>query len=91
MHIRQRRYPLEEMARRGTELYETKIRALVEAGNIDRFCCMDIESGEYAVSDDKLQAAQVLIDKDPDAQIWCVRIGHLAVSSYGFMNTREKR
>ncbi|MBI1832996.1 MAG: hypothetical protein HYR84_16270 [Planctomycetes bacterium] len=88
---RQPRYSPEEFARRGTEVYESKIRPLVELGNIGRIVCIDIESGEYAISDDTLEAAQILIDKNPDAQIWCVRIGHVAVEKFGFGDTREQR
>jgi hypothetical protein len=91
MAIRRPRYSSEEFERRGTEVYKSTIRLLVEAGNLGRILCIDIESGDHAVSDDKLQAAQVLIDKNPDAQIWCLRIGHVAVERYGFGDTREAR
>ena len=88
---RQPRYSSEEFERRGTELYEGQIRPFVEAGNIGRILCIDIESGDYALADDSMEAAQVLIDKNPDAQIWCLRIGHVAVEKFGFGDTREKR
>jgi hypothetical protein len=48
---RQRRYPIDEIARRGTELYESRIRALVQPGNDGRILAIDIESGDYAVAD----------------------------------------
>ena len=51
MFKRQPRYSMEEFERRGTELYETKIRSQVETGNLGRKVCIDIESGEYAVAD----------------------------------------
>ena len=50
MFKRQRRYSMEEFDRRGSELYETKTRAQVEAGNLGRQLCIDIESGDYAVT-----------------------------------------
>jgi hypothetical protein len=85
------RYPSAEFERRGTELYESKIRPLVEAGNLGRILAIDIESGDYALADESLEACQVLIDKNPDAQIWCLRIGHVAVDKIGGGDTREKR
>ena len=88
---RQPRYSSEEFARRGTELYESKIRPLVESGNLGRILAIDIESGDYAVGDEGHEAAQVLIEKNPDAQIWCLRIGYVAVSSYCGFPDREKR
>ena len=88
---RQFRYSADEAGRRGTELYENKIRPLVEAGNTGRFLAIDIESGDYAVADERYDAAKVLIDKNPDAQIWCLRIGYVAAASFGGGNTREKK
>jgi hypothetical protein len=88
---RQPRYSPEEFERRGTELYESKIRPLVEAGNLGRFLCIDIESGDYALADERLAAADVLINKNPDSQIWCLRIGHIAAASFGGGDTREKK
>jgi hypothetical protein len=80
---RKRRYPIEEIARRGTELYEGKIRPLVEAENFGRILAINIETGEYAIGDETLDACQVLIDKHPDAQIWSLRIGYHAVEKIG--------
>jgi hypothetical protein len=91
MFKRQRRYSMEEFERRGTELYETKIRPLVYEDNIGRMLCIDIESGDYAVADEGLDAAQVLIDKNPDAQIFALRIGYVASSGHGGFPAREKR
>jgi hypothetical protein len=91
MFKRQPRYSMEEVERRGTELYETKIRPLVHDRNIGRMLCIDIESGDYAVADEGLDAAQVLIDKNPDAQIWALRIGYVAVYGFGGSPEREKR
>ena len=88
---RKPRYTPEEFQRRGTELYESKIRKLVEAGNIGRVLCIDIESGDYAIADEGYEASIVLIDKNPDAQIWALRIGHVAVEKFGFGDTREKK
>ncbi len=45
MAVRQRRYPKEEFARRGKELYEREIRHQVETGNKGKFVAIDIETG----------------------------------------------
>jgi hypothetical protein len=83
MTVRQPRYSKEEFARRGTELYEQKVRPLVEAGNRGKVVAIDIETGDFALADDSLDAAHQLIDRNPDAQIWCVRIGYPAVDRLG--------
>jgi len=89
MKTRQRRYPIDEIARRGTELYERSIGPIVDPGNDGRILCIDIESGAYALADDPLDASEELIGKNPDAQIWCLRIGHVAVDRLGFRTTTE--
>jgi hypothetical protein len=81
--IRQPKYSKEEHARRGEELYEKTVRAKVEAGNDGRIVAIDIETGEYEVGDDVLSATRSLKARVPDAEIWCVRIGHKAVHRFG--------
>jgi len=85
------RYSAEEAGRRGTELYEKKIRPLVEAGNIGRILAIDIESGDYAVADERRDACKPLFDKNPDAEIFFIRIGHVAMESLSGGDTREKK
>ena len=90
MSPRKPRYGKEEFARLGTELYQKKIRPLVETGNKGRIVAIDIETGDYQLGDEVLEACQPIIARSPDAQLWCVRIGHLAVDRLGFQNTLEK-
>lgn len=85
--VRKRRYPKEEFARMGDEIYENKVRPLVEEGNKGKIVAIDIESSDYKVDKNTLKASQYLIDKNPDAQIWCVRIGHRAVFRIGGIRT----
>jgi hypothetical protein len=80
---RQPRYTAEEHARRGALLYEQRVREVVEAGNHGRIVAIDIDSGAYEVSDDTSTAAERILARFPDAQIWFVRIGHEAVHRFG--------
>ena len=80
MAVRQPRYSKEEFARRGTEFYERDIRPHVEADSKGKIVAIDIETGDYAIGEDILSAAQQLFDRNDDAQIWSVRVGHRAVS-----------
>ena len=79
----QPRYSIEEHARRGTALYEQQVRPQVEAGNSGKVVALDVDSGAFEVADDSLTASQRLLARHPDAQIWCVRIGHPAVHRFG--------
>ncbi len=83
MTIHGPRYRMEEHARRGTELYEQHVRSQVEHANSGRIVAVDVDSGAFEVADDTLTASQRLLARCPDAQIWCVRIGHPAVHRFG--------
>ena len=80
---RQPRYSKEEHALRGTSLYEQQVRPQVEAGNHGRIVALDVDTGAFEVAEDSLTASQRLLARCPDAQIWCVRIGHPAVHRFG--------
>src|SRR5260370_15388605 len=79
MTVRQPRYTKEEHARKGTELYEQQVRPLVEAGNEGNIVAIDIDTGAFEVAEQILPAAERLLARYPDAQIWFVRIGHQSV------------
>ena len=83
MVSRQPLYSKEEFARRGDEIYESKIRPQVEADNYGKILAIDIETGTFAIADDTLTASQKLLAKCPHAQTWVVRIGHRAVHRFG--------
>ena len=83
-HQRQPRYSKEEFAQRGNALYESAVRAQVEEGNHGKIVAIDIETGEFEIGDDSLSAADLLFQRLPDAQPWCVRIGTGPVHRLGF-------
>ncbi len=87
--MRQPRYSKEEFARRGTEIYERQVRPRVEEGNEGKIVAIDIETGAFEVAEDTLTASQQLLARQPDAQIWCVRIAHLGVHRFGPRNVTE--
>ena len=73
----------EEHARRGAELYEQQVRPRVEASNRGKIVAIDVDSGDFEVADDGLTAAGRLFARQPDAQIWSLRIGSSAVYQFG--------
>jgi hypothetical protein len=84
MTVRQPRYSKEEFARRGHEVYESQVRSQIEEGNHGKIVAIDIETGAFEVADDSLTAAKQLLIRFPDAQIFGIWIGHLAVHRFGF-------
>jgi hypothetical protein len=89
MAVRQPRYSKEEFTRRGNEIYASQVRSQVEAGNHGKIVAIDIETGAFEVAEDSLTAADRLFSRRPDAQPWCIRIGHTAVHRFGYHSPTE--
>jgi hypothetical protein len=83
MTVQQLRYSKEEFARRGNEIYESQVRPQVEQGNHGKIVAVDIETGAFELAKDTITASDRLFERCPDAQIWCVRIGHKGVHRFG--------
>ncbi len=83
MTVRPLRYSKEEFARRGNEIYESQVRSHVEQGNYGKIVAIDIETGAFEMAKDTITASDRLLERYPDAQIWCVRIGHQGVHRFG--------
>jgi hypothetical protein len=91
MTVRQRRYPKEELAQRGQDLYESSIREQVEAGNEGKIVAIDIETGDFEVDETVVAATDRLFKRNPDAQPWGIRIGHRAVYHFGSRSLKKNQ
>ncbi len=69
------RYSREEFARRGQEIYERVIRSALRPEDEDKFVAIDIESGSYEMDRDDRAATERLLVRQPNAQIWLIRVG----------------
>lgn len=83
MTTKQPRYSKEEFAHLGDELYESKVRPQVEAGNEGKIVAIDLETGDFEVDASEIAACDRLEATHPDAQIWIVRIGSGYVRRFG--------
>jgi hypothetical protein len=79
----QRRYSKEEFARRGDRVYEESVRPRLKPEDEGKFVAIDIDSGNYEVDVNELEACDRLRGVVPEAQIWMVRIGSRAVHRFG--------
>ena len=68
-------YPATEIARRGLELYERQIRPQVEAQYHGKYLVVDVDTGEYEISDDYLRASEQLHRRRAGAALYALRIG----------------
>jgi hypothetical protein len=83
MAVRQPRYSKEEFARRGDEIYFSRVRSQVEAGNHGKIVAIDIETGAWEMDINEVSASMRLEARCPDAQIWFVKIGSSYVRRFG--------
>jgi hypothetical protein len=81
--VNQLLYSKEEFARRGNEIYESQVRSQIEEGNHGKIVAIDIETGAFELAKDTIIASNRLLERNPDAQIWRVRIGHKGVHRFG--------
>jgi hypothetical protein len=65
----------EEVARRGEEIYERELRSKVEDQHRGKFLVLDIETGAYEIDEDDLAASERVLDRNPEAELYGIRIG----------------
>ena len=76
-----RKLSREEIGRRGVEIYESKLRALLEPQFHGRFVAIDVETEDYEVADEASDATDALWKRHPEAQVLVERIGYPAAFS----------
>jgi hypothetical protein len=77
-----KRFEADAQKRRGAQAIR-QVRPQVEQGNHGKIVAVDIETGAFELAKDAITASDRLLERCPDAQIWCVRIGHKGVHRFG--------
>ena len=85
------KFSAEDVQARGEEIYERQIRPNVEAGNKGKFVVIDIETGEYEVDDDDLEATKRALAKRPDAILFGLRVGYPTAYTLGGHHAMEQK
>jgi hypothetical protein len=75
MATRAGRTPVEEVARRGEEIYHRAIRPTLSEDHRGKAVAIDIHSGDFVIGKNTLDTVPALRARHPDAEIWCRRIG----------------
>ena len=83
------RRPLSETARLGDEIYERDIRSKVEATHHGKIVAIDVDSGDYAIADTSLAAADALRERLPALDVWAVRVGYSTLRAFGGSSLRR--
>ena len=63
----------------GWEIYNTKIKQLVEPQEKGKFLVIDVMTGDYAINSDLILAEDELEARRPDGVVYTIRIGYPAV------------
>jgi len=74
---------MEEIARRGDEIYEREVLPRVGPGEQNQVVAIDVETGDYEIAGDELAAAHRLRARRPEAQIWFRRVGSRYLHRFG--------
>ena len=77
--------PLKEIAERGWEIYLREIRPRVIDEHRGEFLVVDVESGDYEVDKDALEASDRVRARHPDGHRYLIRIGYRAAYGAGAM------
>jgi hypothetical protein len=80
---RQRRYSLEEIARRGDEIYEREVIPHLNPSDEGKYALIDIETADYEIDGDEIAASDRLLARHPDAQVWMRQIGSRYARRFG--------
>ncbi len=73
----------EEAGRLGDEIYERDIRPQVEETHHAEIVAIDVDSGDHAIGDMVVTAAERLRERCPEADIWAVRVGYRTLGGIG--------
>lgn len=85
------RYSQEEFHRRGQAIYERDVQPQLKASEEGKFVAIDIETGAYEMDWDDFAATERLLARQPNAQIWLLRVGHRGAYRLGFRPGRQAR
>jgi hypothetical protein len=85
------RYPIEEIARRGDEIYNRTIRAAVEGKHDGEVVAIDVDTGFYALGDSVQSAVAPVQAENSEAEVWFVRVGRHAVTRIRYWKNRAAK
>jgi hypothetical protein len=83
MTTSQPRFSREDFERSGQTIYERDVRPVLRPEDDDKFVAIDIESGGYEIDRNDFAATERLLSRNPDAQIWLMRVGQDAAYRIG--------
>jgi len=76
-----------DVARRATEIYDTRLRGKLEADHRNAFVAVEPDSGDYFLGDTLSEAIQAARTAHPNRIPFALRVGHPSAVHLGVMST----
>lgn len=73
----------DEVVDRGEAIYRERLQAHLEPGNIGKFLVIDINTGDYEMGPEYLPLTDAMIEANPSAVLYILKIGYPAAVSMG--------
>lgn len=77
------RYTSEELASLGEAVFEREIAEQLRGQNLRHFVAIEVDSGDYEVDAQAIQATRRLSERHPGAVFWVRRVGSSISHSFG--------
>ena len=85
--MREGTYTTPEVVRLGREIYERKVRALVEVTHDGEFVVVNVTTGDWEVDEDDVAASARVLARNSDAVLYFARVGCRAAYRLGTRNS----
>lgn len=72
----------DEVAAQGEAWYE-KLKSQLEPENFGRYLAVNIQTGDYEIGDDFILPTERLLSREPNAELYALRIGYRAIGRIG--------
>jgi hypothetical protein len=76
-----------QVAEVAQDIYDRKLKTLLEAEHFGEFLVIDVSTGDYEVDQDSTAAFDRMIARHPVGERFLIRIGHKAAFNVGFRAT----
>jgi hypothetical protein len=79
----ERGFSKQELARLGDAIYESQVCPQLQPDDEGKFVAIDVQSNQFVVDSDEIEACQRLRQRVHNAQVWLVRVGSRYVHRFG--------
>ena len=76
-----------DVARRATEIYDMRLRGILEANHRNAFVAVEPDSGDYFLGNTLSEAIQAARTAHPNRISFALRVGHPSAVHLGVMST----